>query len=142
MFHYGHYNLLKRAFDLSERGRLIVGVSSDLLSAEKGKATFITQEKRMEIISNLRFVDTVILEETMYQKVEDVKKYRIDALVLGADYEKIFPQMPEYAELVSLGCKIIFLPRTPDISTSEIKEKMRYQAELDLDKSSIHNITK
>ena len=119
LFHYGHYNLLKRARDMGDK--LIVGVLTDEMCVEKGKKTVLDQKKRMEIISNLKFVDKVISEENMRQKVDDVKKYGVNVLVLGDDYKMSFPKMEEYGKLIELGCDVVFLPRTPNISTTYIK---------------------
>lgn len=139
-FHYGHYSLLERAKALGDY--LIVGVSSDAMAEAKGKATILSQERRMEIISNLRFVDEVILENNMEQKVSDVKNNDVDIFVLGSDYEIIFPQMPEFKKLKAEGCEIVFLERTPDISTSSLKEKLLLQTRLDTNEESLHNKTK
>ena len=39
LFHYGHYNLLKRARNMGDK--LIVGVSTDEMCVKKGKKTGI-----------------------------------------------------------------------------------------------------
>ena len=103
--------------------RLIVGVSTDEMCEDKGKSTVFSLEKRMEYIKDLRYVDEVIAEYSMAQKVEDVKKYNVDIFVLGDDYEETFKMMPEY-ELIKDMCEVIFLPRTPNISTTLLKEKI------------------
>ena len=104
LFHYGHYNLLKRAKELGDF--LLVGVSSDKMCEEKGKTAILSQEKRIEIVSNLRFVDKVILENDMEQKIRDAVEYKIDKFVLGSDYEVIFKKMPEYE---SKACQTVFV---------------------------------
>ncbi len=139
-FHYGHFNLLYRAKTLGDY--LIVGVSSDAMAEAKGKATVLSQEKRMQIVASLKFVDEVILEENMSQKVDDVKKYGVNTFVLGSDYQDIFPKMEEYQKLIDLGCKVVFLERTPDVSTTMLKQKLVMQSELDKDSNSIHNQTR
>lgn len=121
-FHYGHYNLLKRAKALGDR--LIVGVSSDKMCRSKGKIPFFDEKYRQQIVSDLVFVDEVILEESMEQKVEDVRRFEANAFVLGGDYRDVFPKMKEYPELLKLGCEVVFLDRTPDISSSDIKKKL------------------
>lgn len=140
LFHYGHYNILKRAADLGDS--LIVGVSSDEMCFKKGKIPFLSQDKRMEIISSLKFVDNVILEKDMHQKVSDVIKYDVNIFLLGDDYKDIFPKMSEYTELLNLNCEIVFLPRTPDVSTTEMKKKIAIQQYLDENSESLHNATK
>ncbi len=139
-FHYGHYSLLERAKALGDY--LIVGISSDAMARSKGKATLLSEERRMQIVSSLNFVDEVILEENMEQKVDDIQKYDINIFVLGSDYKEIFPQMPEYQKLVDAGCKVVFLERTPDISTTELKKKIVLQDQLDSNKNTLHNLTK
>lgn len=58
----------------------------------------------------------------MEQKINDVKKFNVDIFVLGDDYENIFPSMPEYSQILQQGVKVIFLPRTPNISSTMIKK--------------------
>ena len=119
LFHYGHYFLLKHARALGDC--LIVGVSSDKLCKQKGKIPVFGQEERMRIVEDLKFVDKVVIENSMAQKVADAKKYGAKIFVLGDDYAETFPLMPEYEELKELGCETVFLPRTPGISTTAIK---------------------
>ena len=135
-FHYGHYSLLERAKQLGDY--LIVGVSSDAMALRKGKATILSEARRVEIVSNLKFVDKVILEEDMGQKVRDIEKFDISVFVLGSDYREVFPKMPEYNLLLKTGCRVVFLERTPDISTSDLKQKLLLQSSLDEDESSLH----
>ena len=143
LFHYGHYNLLKRAKDFNglKGNILFVGVSSDQMCRNKGKVPYLLEEKRVKMVSNLRFVDAVFIENNMHQKVNDAKKYGIDIFLLGSDYKDIFPKMPEYQELKEIGCETVFLERTPDISTSGLKKKVIEQSELDKNVNSIHNLT-
>ena len=118
LLHYGHLNFLKRAKELGDY--LIVGVSSDDFCLEKGKHPVFTLEQRMSYISDLRYVDLTIPEYSMKQKIEDIYKYDVNVFVLGDDYVELFKQMPEY-EFVMRKCKVIFLPRTPIISSSLLK---------------------
>lgn len=120
LLHYGHLNLLKRASLLGDR--LIVGVSTDEFVETKGKKTVFDCAKRMEYVADLKYVSEVIPEHNMQQKVDDIKKYNVDIFLLGDDYAETFLQMPEYDQIKDL-CKVIFLPRTPDISTTMLKEK-------------------
>lgn len=118
LIHYGHLNLLKRASKLGDR--LIVGVSTDEFVKSKGKTPVFNCEKRMEYLSDLRYVDKVIPEHNMEQKVEDIKKYHVDIFLLGDDYAETFLKMPEYEQIKDI-CEIVFLPRTPNISTTSLK---------------------
>ena len=121
LLHYGHLNLLKRASLLGDR--LIVGVSTDDFVEAKGKKPVFSCEKRMEYLTDLKYVDMVIPEHNMAQKVDDIKKYNVDIFLLGDDYAEAFLKMPEYDQIKDI-CKVIFLPRTPDISTTMLKAKL------------------
>ena len=65
----------------------------------------------------------VIPEHTMAQKVEDINRYHVDIFLLGDDYAEAFLKMPEYEQIKDI-CKVVFLPRTPNISTTLLKEKL------------------
>ena len=122
LLHYGHIQLLKNASALGDK--LIVGVSTDEMCLEKGKQVAFPLEKRMEMVSYLRFVDEVIPEHNMAQKIEDIKQYNVDVFCLGSDYEDVFPNMPEYEAVASM-CEVVFLPRTPNISTTLLKSLLK-----------------
>ena len=123
LLHYGHLNLLKRCANLGDE--LYVGVSTDEFAKQKGKCTVYNTEKRIEMISDLKYVTLAFPEYSMTQKIEDCKKYNIDIFVLGDDYKDTFKQMPEYNILLELGVKVIFLERTPNISTTKLKENLK-----------------
>ncbi|MBW7984692.1 adenylyltransferase/cytidyltransferase family protein [Enterobacillus tribolii] len=114
VFHVGHINILERAAELGEY--LIVGVSSDALNFSKKKRYPIyNQSDRMKIISSLKFVNEVFVEESLELKLDYIKKYNADVLVMGDDWAGRF-------DWVKPACEVIYLPRTPSISTTEIIE--------------------
>ncbi len=117
MFHIGHLNILKRAKDLGDY--LIVGVSTDEFNALKGKKAFMPYEHRKRIVEAIKYVDKVIPEKTWEQKVEDVKKYGVDVFVMGEDWKGKFDFLKKY-------CEVIYLPRTPGISSTELRETAAY----------------
>ena len=112
MFHIGHLNLLNRLKNLGDK--LIVAVSTDEFNALKGKKTLIPFEQRALIVQNIKCVDMVIAEDTWEQKIEDIKKYNIDIFAMGDDWEGKFDFLKDY-------CKVIYLPRTENISTTQLK---------------------
>ena len=116
LLHYGHINLLRRAKALGDY--LIVGLSTDEFNALKGKSAYFTYEQRKALIEALRYVDLVIPEETWEQKVSDIHEFHIDTVVLGADWTGKFD------DLKNEGVEVVYLPRTPEISTSQIKEEL------------------
>ena len=116
LFHVGHLNILKRAKELGDY--LIVAVSSDEFNLQKGKVCQIKDTDRMQIVEAIRYVDKVIPETSWDQKIEDVKKYNVDVFVMGDDWEGKFDFLKEE------GCEVVYLPRTPEISSSQIKEDL------------------
>ena len=116
LLHYGHINLLRRAKALGDY--LIVALSSDEFNAIKGKKSFFNFEERKQILEAIKYVDEVIREDDWDQKISDVQKYNIDIFVMGNDWEGKFDFLKDY-------CEVIYLPRTPDISTTQIKEALK-----------------
>ena len=117
MLHYGHINLLKRARELGDY--LIVGLSTDEFnSIDKGKRTYFTFEKRKQLLEAIRYVDLVIPERNWEQKVSDVKMYHADVFVMGDDWRGKFDFLSEY-------CEVVYLTRTPEISTTKIKNEIQ-----------------
>lgn len=118
VFHVGHLRLLQRAASFGDR--LLVGVSSDALNVEKkGRPPVYSQDERTEIIDALKCVDGVFLEESLELKGHYLDKYGADILVMGDDWEGKFDEF-------STVCEVVYLPRTPAISTTEVIEKIRY----------------
>lgn len=115
LLHYGHINLLQRAKALGDY--LIVAVSSDEFNRQKGKVCYFSYEERKRMVEALRCVDLVIPEESWDQKISDVKEFRVDTFVMGDDWKGKFDFLKDY-------CEVVYLPRTPEISTTKIKQDM------------------
>jgi glycerol-3-phosphate cytidylyltransferase len=117
LLHYGHINLLRRAKELGDY--LVVGLSTDDFNKQKGKTSYFPYEKRKMLIESIRYVDLVIPEADWDQKRDDVHKYQIDVFVLGDDWKGQFDFLAEE------GVEVIYLERTPEISTSQIKNELK-----------------
>lgn len=116
LLHYGHINLLKRAKALGDY--LIVALSTDEFNALKGKKSYFSYDKRKALLEAIRYVDLVIPEENWEQKVNDIHEYHVDTFVIGDDWEGKFDFLKKE------GCEVIYLPRTPEISTTQIKNSL------------------
>ena len=117
LLHYGHINLLRRARQMGDY--LIVGLSTDEFNwNEKQKKCYFSYEKRKQLLEAIRYVDLVIPEENWEQKRTDVKEYHVDTFVMGDDWKGKFDFLKEE------GCEVVYLPRTPEISSSQIKEDL------------------
>ena len=114
VFHVGHIRVLQRAAALGDR--LVVGVSADALNiAKKGRAPVYSQDERMEIVSSLRVVDEVFVEESLELKRDYILEHGADVLVMGDDWEGRF-------DWVGDVCEVVYLPRTPSVSTTGLIE--------------------
>ena len=120
LLHYGHVRLLRRAAQLGDY--LVVGLSTDEFNALKGKSSFYSYGVRKEMLESIRYVDLVIPEERWEQKVDDIKKYGIDVVVMGSDWanDPRFDSLKEY-------CEVVYLDRTDNISTTEVKQGLNDQ---------------
>lgn len=119
VFHYGHLRILERTRELCDY--LIVGISSDELNfSKKGRNPYYNFEERARIIGALKCVDEVFKEESLELKAEYIKKFNADILVMGDDWKDKFDWV-----IPLTGCEVIYLPRTPAISTTAIIEKIR-----------------
>lgn len=118
LLHYGHINLLRRAKQYGDY--LIVALSTDEFNwNEKQKKCYFSYEKRKQLLEAIRYVDLVIPEECWDQKSRDVKEYHVDTFVMGDDWEGKFDFLEEE------GAEVIYLPRTPEISSTQIKSDLK-----------------
>lgn len=120
ILHYGHVNLLKRAKNLGDY--LIVGLSSDNFNAVKNKKSYYTYEQRKMILEACRYVDLVISENNWEQKIGDIQKFQADIFVMGDDWCGEFDYLKQY-------CDVIYLPRTPDVSSTNTKKYLKYRGD-------------
>lgn len=117
MLHYGHIKLLKRAKALGDY--LIVGITSDDYDKTRGKINL--QQSLMERIEGVRstgLADLIVVEEYEGQKIDDIKRYDVDIFTVGSDWVGKFDYLNEY-------CKVVYLPRTEGVSSSELRAKDR-----------------
>lgn len=112
LFHSGHVKLLRRLRGLGDK--LVVGCSTDEFNAVKGKKTVYPYAQRAEILEACMFVDKVFPENSWEQKREDIRRERADIFAMGDDWAGEFDSLSEIVE-------VFYLPRTPDISTTDIK---------------------
>ncbi len=112
LLHYGHINLLKRAKEMGDY--LIVAISTNEFNQIKGKTCYFSFDERKQLVESVRYVDLVIREENWEQKIDDIKEFKVDTFVIGEDWKGKFDYLKDY-------CQVVYLPRTPEVSTSKIK---------------------
>lgn len=117
LLHYGHIELLRRAKALGDY--LIVALSTDEFNEnEKHKKSCFSFDQRKALVEAVRYVDLVIPEATWEQKADDIKRLGVDIFVIGDDWTGKFDYLSEL-------CEVVYLPRTPEISSSSIKKELR-----------------
>lgn len=118
LLHYGHISLLRRAKQYGDY--LIVALSTDDFNwNQKRKKCYFSFDKRKALLEAIRYVDLVIPEESWDQKVTDVREYHIDTFVMGDDWKG------EFDFLQDEGVDVVYLPRTPEVSTTQIKRDLK-----------------
>lgn len=117
LLHFGHIEILRRAKALGDY--LVVAVSTDEFNAIKNKKAYHDYATRKKMLEAVRYVDLVIPEKNWGQKCDDVKKYEIDTVVMGSDWEG-----NENFEKLKDLCEVVYLPRTDNISTTKIKNDL------------------
>jgi glycerol-3-phosphate cytidylyltransferase len=127
LLHYGHMRLFSRIKSISDW--LIVGLATDELIMEGGKnRPFYPYEIRREMLEHVRIVDEVIEHggpvdgegrvKLIAAKVELVRSLHIDLVVMGDDWRGEYDFLHPY-------CKVLYMDRTPSISTSRIKDEVQ-----------------
>lgn len=113
LFHIGHLKLLQRLRALGDR--LVVGVSTDEFNALKGKKTVVSYEHRVEIVRSVRYVDAAFPEQSWEQKRADIAREGATIFAMGDDWVGKFDDLADV-------CEVVYLPRTQDVSTTEIRQ--------------------
>ena len=113
LLHEGHINLLRRAKELGDY--LIVGVTNDSFDRERGKLNVRDNVlERVEAVKATGFVDKVIIEDYVGQKIDDILKYDVDIFAIGSDWEGKFDYLSEF-------CEVVYLPRTEGVSSTMLR---------------------
>jgi glycerol-3-phosphate cytidylyltransferase len=116
VFHVGHLRIIERAASYGDR--LVVGVSADALNRrKKNREPVFTEAERLSIVGALKPVDEVFIEESLELKRHYIEKYAADVLVMGDDWAGRFDELRDL-------CEVVYLPRTPAISTTALIEKI------------------
>lgn len=117
LLHYGHIKLLERAKALGDY--LIVGITSDDYDRTRGKINNKQSlMERIKAVKDTGIADEIIVEEYEGQKIDDIRRLGVDIFTVGSDWEGYFDYLNEF-------CKVVYLPRTKGISSSEVRAERR-----------------
>lgn len=119
LFHFGHLELLRKAKELSNNGKLIVGIASDEYALQKDQKTIFNENTRAEIVKSIKYVDDVFINNLPFEnRLAQILENKIDIVIVDEKNIKYF----DYLKNI---CEVSFFPRTPNISTTKIKEKIK-----------------
>ncbi|HEX3081935.1 MAG TPA: adenylyltransferase/cytidyltransferase family protein, partial [Candidatus Saccharimonadia bacterium] len=118
----GHINILTQAKKMGDY--LVVGIQSDeSVLEQKGRYPILNIEERKAQIGALTFVDEII-------EYHDVDQRRLwdrvmpDAIVQGEDYLQSADRTKALEYFEANGVELHLFPRTPGISSTEIKKRI------------------
>ena len=119
LFHIGHLNLLKNARGLCDK--LIVGVSVDELVKYKNKKAVIPFEERIEIVRNIKYVDSAIPQYEI-DKFKVWEKIKFDVLFVGDDWYESDGWKIMENKFKDVNVRVIYFPYTKGTSSTLINE--------------------
>ena len=122
MFHIGHLNILRRAKERCDY--LIVGVTTDdLCKKRKNKLPVVPQEERVEIVSSIKYVDKVVLQEDM-DKLQAVKSLNADVVFVGSDWQGTKAWQEYEKQFMQVNCDVVYLSHTDGISSTILRDRL------------------
>ena len=111
LIHHGHIRLLQKA---SEYGQVIVALTTDdEIKKKKGYVPELSFLEREEILLSIKYVDEVIPSRWLIDN-QFLDLNNIDLLVHGSDNSNPIPKD-----------KLLILPRTPNISSTKMRERAK-----------------
>ena len=103
--------------------KLVVGVSTDeVVESYKSKRPVVPYQQRAEIVRAIRYVDEVVPQTSM-DKLEMWKQIRYDVMFHGDEWKGSELYKKYERELATVGAEIVYLPHTPGVSSTELREK-------------------
>ena len=119
-FHLGHLRLFENAKNLGDY--LIVAVQDGdcILKTKPNADVLYTTEQRVDLVKGLRVVDEVIVYQDVDRTLPEID---FDVFAIGEDQNHVgFQRAVKWCE--ENGKKVLRLPRTPGICSSQIKNQL------------------
>lgn len=121
LFHAGHAAILKRAKSMCDR--LVVGVTTDKAAEGYKRKPVCSWDERVAVVSSIKGVDAVIPQHTR-DKMKMWEALHYDVLFFGSDWAES-TEFKEYTYLLEMeGVKVVVLPYTEHISTTELLQRI------------------
>jgi glycerol-3-phosphate cytidylyltransferase len=120
VFHVGHLTILRRARTYCDE--LVVGVVTDeVLERTKGRKPVVPLDERMEIVSSLGIVDTVVADDCGPDKTSMWQRLHFDILFKGDDWQHTAKGDQLEATMSGLGVRICYFPYTRQTSSTLLR---------------------
>lgn len=128
ILHRGHINVLTQAAAL---GDLTVGVMTDSgVESTKGRLPILTLAERVDQLRSLPFVREVVAYADTDQTPQ-YEKIKPEIVVQGDDWLHSADRTSAIAYMKEKGIRLVLLPRTEGISTTEIRKRVQQSTRRD-----------
>lgn len=131
IMHRGHFNVLTKAAGLGDY--LVVGIlDSEECAKVKGQPTILSTEERIEQLKSLPFVNEVVV----YKDLDQRSMYELikpDIIVQGDDWIHTADRTEVLTYIREHNIRLILLPRTSGVSTTEMRKRIFESNRRDLD---------
>lgn len=122
LFHVGHLNLLRQARLRCDY--LIAGVVSDeLLIENKGRPPVIPLCERLEIVSNIAFVDRAVAE-VLPDRLATWRQTPFDIFFKGDDWKGTMRGMALERDFAAVGVDVVYFPYTVHTSSTVLRRTL------------------
>ncbi len=124
LIHPGHINILREA---AKYGDVTVGLLTDKAISSYKRLPHMSFEQRKEVIENIRYVSSVIPQETL-DYVANLEDLKPDYVVHGDDWKDGVQKNTRQAVIDKLsewGGKLIEVAYTPNISSTELNKAIK-----------------
>ncbi|WP_104091176.1 adenylyltransferase/cytidyltransferase family protein [Arthrobacter sp. GMC3] len=119
LFHVGHLNLLRQA--RSQCDYLIAGVVSDeLLIEHKGRPPVIPLTERLEIVSNISFVDRAVAE-VLPNRIQTWRQTPFNVFFKGDDWKGTPQGIALERDFAAVGVDVVYFPYTVHTSSTVLR---------------------
>ena len=123
IMHSAHINILKKA---KKFGRVMVGLLTDKAISKYKQLPLLSYDERYKILESVRYIDKIVKQDS-WDYTENIEKYRPDFFVHGDDWKTGIQKNHRKKVIKCLKKnkgKLIEIPFTKNISSSEIKNKI------------------